>query len=63
MGAGIGFLWIDVFRFRRNIVLSNLQIAFPDWSEQKKLQVGRESVYNMGRGFFEFFTIPHIDET
>ncbi len=62
MGAAIGFLWIDVFRFRRNIVLSNLQIAFPEWSEQKKLQVGRESVYNMGRGFFEFFTIPHIDE-
>jgi KDO2-lipid IV(A) lauroyltransferase len=62
MGALIGFLWIDLFRVRRRVVLENLQIAFPAWTAEKRRQVGRESVYNMGRGFFEFFIIPHMDQ-
>ncbi|MBK9321460.1 MAG: lysophospholipid acyltransferase family protein [Bdellovibrionaceae bacterium] len=62
MGALIGFLWIDVLRFRHEVMMTNLQIAFPDWSEEKKHQVARESVYSMGRGFFEFFLIPHMSE-
>jgi KDO2-lipid IV(A) lauroyltransferase len=62
MGTFMGFLWIDLFRIRRDVIRGNLDIAFPDWPADKKLRVGRESVYNMGRGFFEFFTIPHLDE-
>ena len=36
MGGVLGFLWFDVFKFRKNIVLSNLDIAFPEWSTEKK---------------------------
>lgn len=60
LGAGIGFLWVDLFRFRREILLGNLRLAFPEWSEERRVQVGRASVYNMGRGFFEIFTVPHL---
>ncbi len=61
-GGILGFLWIDVFRFRRDIVLANLKIAFPEWSASQRLQVGRESVYQLGYNFAEFFMIPAMDE-
>ena len=62
LGRPLGWLWFDILRFRRDIVLDNLTKAFPDWSEDKKLSVGRKSVYNMTENFFELFLIPAIDE-
>lgn len=62
LGGSIGFLWVDLLRVRRKVIFGNIDIAFPEWSEEKKHQVGRESVYNMGRGFFEFFTVPHLNK-
>lgn len=59
-GSWVGFLWYDVFGFRKKIVLSNLDIAFPEWTDQKKNQVGRESVYHLGYNFAEFFFIPSV---
>lgn len=59
-GSWVGFLWYDVFGFRKKIILNNLEIAFPEWSEQKKNQVGRESVYQLGYNFAEFFFIPSV---
>lgn len=61
-GAWLGFLWFDVFGFRRKIVLDNLSIAFPEWSDEKKYAVGRESVYQLGYNAAELFTIPYINE-
>ncbi|MFS4460385.1 lysophospholipid acyltransferase family protein [Bdellovibrio sp. HCB2-146] len=61
-GLWAGVLWFDVFRFRRKIVLDNLTIAFPEWDEQKKVQVGRQSLYNMSYNFPELFAIPHMDQ-
>lgn len=62
MGSWVGFLWFDVFGFRKKIVLDNLSIAFPEWSEKKKRQVGRESVYQLGYSFSEFFFIPSMSQ-
>ncbi|WII72019.1 lysophospholipid acyltransferase family protein [Bdellovibrio sp. 22V] len=59
-GAWVGFLWYDVFGFRKKIVQDNLNIAFPEWDEKKKHQVGRESVYQLGYNFAEFFFIPSV---
>jgi len=61
-GRPLGILWFDILRFRRQVVLSNLRIAFPDWSEEKRIQIGRQSVYNMLDNFFELFLIPTIDQ-
>jgi KDO2-lipid IV(A) lauroyltransferase len=61
-GGALGFLWIDFFKFRRKIVLDNLDIAFPEWSPEKKLEVGRKSVYFLGYNFAEFFMIPAMNE-
>lgn len=62
LGKPLGFLWFDILRFRRNVVLNNLKIAFPDWSEEQRLKVGRRSVYMLMENFFEYFLIPSIDE-
>jgi KDO2-lipid IV(A) lauroyltransferase len=63
LGGVVGFLWVDFFRVRRKVIFGNLQIAFPEWSAEKRTKVGRESVYNMGYSFFEFFTVPYLDQT
>ncbi|MGZ3772642.1 MAG: lysophospholipid acyltransferase family protein [Pseudobdellovibrionaceae bacterium] len=62
LGSWVGFLWFDVFGFRKNIVLENLKIAFPEWTDQKRKQVGRESVYQLGYSFGEFFFIPSLTQ-
>ncbi|HWU41963.1 MAG TPA: hypothetical protein VN132_00955, partial [Bdellovibrio sp.] len=61
-GSWVGFLWFDVFGFRRKIVLDNLKTAFPEWSDEQRYAVGRESVYQLGYNFTELFTIPYLDQ-
>lgn len=61
-GSWLGFLWFDVFGIRKKIIMDNLNIAFPEWSEEKKKQVGRESVYHLGYNFAEFFSIPSMNQ-
>lgn len=62
MGRPLGVLWFDILRFRRNIVLNNLKIAFPDWTDEKRIQVGRKSVYGLMDNFFEIFLMPAINQ-
>ena len=59
-GTWLGCLAFDILKFRKKIVLSNLEIAFPEWSLEKKMAVGRESVFQLGYNFGEFFFIPSI---
>lgn len=61
-GSWVGFLWFDVFGFRKQIVLDNLKIAFPEWTDEKRLEIGRESVYQLGYNFGEFFFIPSLSK-
>ncbi|NIP92110.1 MAG: lipid A biosynthesis acyltransferase, partial [Akkermansiaceae bacterium] len=35
---------------RREVALRNLRIAFPDWSEAKRVQTFEESCRHLGRG-------------
>lgn len=62
MGSWVGFLWFDVFGFRRQIVLDNLKIAFPEWTDEQRYAAGRESVYQLGYNFAELFTIPTMNQ-
>lgn len=60
LGDLIGYLWFDILKVRRDVIDSNLQIAFPDWDEKQRRKVGRESCLNMGRSFMEYFLMPHL---
>jgi len=58
------FLIFDVFRFRRKLVLANLERAFgSDKSEEERLKIGRESVYNFVMTVLEFLVSQHKDLT
>ena len=62
LGKPLGFLWWDLFGFRKKIVLDNLTKAFPEWSDEKKNTVGRNSVYMLMENFFEIFLIPSLNQ-
>ncbi len=48
IGWGIGILWFDIIRLRRKLVISQIQMCYPEWSLKKATQVGRASLINMG---------------
>lgn len=62
LGIWIGFLWFDVLRIRRDIVIGNLTIAFPEMSELEKIEIGRASVYELGYQASEFLTLPFLNQ-
>jgi len=48
LGECLGqFLWL--VRVRRSVVMGNLRIAFPDWSDDERRRVGRSMFRNLGR--------------
>lgn len=59
IGAVIIF---DVLRFRRKIVLRNMDIVFPEISVQEKKRLARNSFKNLLYSFYEFCLLPSIDE-
>lgn len=58
MASFLAWLWFDVIRLRRFTILKNLSIAFPQWSKEERIRVGRQSMKNLCYNFFEFFTLP-----
>lgn len=61
LGASIGIVFFDVFRFRRRIIMSNLQRAFPDWTRSEKNRVGRKAMITQGHLVVEFFNLPFMN--
>ncbi len=52
----ITFIFFDLLRARRSLIIRNLKIAFGDSkSEQELVRIGRASVYNFVMTAFEFF--------
>ncbi len=57
----LGFLWFDLLRVRRKIVLDNLRLAFPEWSEDRRLNVARQSMFHVGLNITDVLLLPFID--
>jgi KDO2-lipid IV(A) lauroyltransferase len=60
IGSFLGVLWYDVFRIRRSVVLSNLQLAFPEMQRKDKIRLGRRSVMNLGKNLVEYCYLPFL---
>lgn len=56
------FFLFDVFRFRRSIVLNNIQIVFPQMPMAERVRLGRESLARLIYNFYEFCLFSRIDE-
>ncbi|MCB0422538.1 MAG: lipid A biosynthesis lauroyl acyltransferase [Bdellovibrionales bacterium] len=64
IGDLLGLLWFDVLRIRRQVVLDNLLIAFPEMNLQDRTSLGRRSVRNMCRNIVDycyFHVLPEGD--
>ncbi len=53
----LGIIWFDVIRLRRRVVLENLDLAFPHWEKEKKIQIGRKSIQNLCLSFLEYLLV------
>jgi KDO2-lipid IV(A) lauroyltransferase len=61
VGDLMGLLWFDVLRIRRQVVLANLRLAFPEKLEKERVRIGRASICHLGRSFMEFLRLPAAD--
>lgn len=53
LSDGIAFLLYAVVRYRRSVVLSNLQIAFPERTDPERLRIARRFYRNFTDNFIE----------
>lgn len=53
LGRGLGFLLYLLGRERREVVLTNLKLCFPQWTEAERLRVGRAHFQAFGRSLLE----------
>lgn len=58
LGIPLAILWFDILRIRRQVVLDNLLLAFPDWELSKRISVGRKAMITLTSNFFEVMLIP-----
>lgn len=58
----LAFLWVDVFQIRKQVVLKNITMAFPetDFDTQKKWM--RFSIFVLAKGLYDLFRVPFITD-
>jgi KDO2-lipid IV(A) lauroyltransferase len=56
----LAFLWFDLFRIRRQVLLDNLAIAFPQMSLDERTRIGRASIRNLGLNLVEYVYLPFL---
>jgi KDO2-lipid IV(A) lauroyltransferase len=62
LGAFLAFLWFDLLRIRRQVVLDNIAIAFPEMSRADRIALGRRSLYHLGLNFLEYALWPFLNK-
>ena len=53
IGRGLGILFYFLGRERREVVLTNLKLCFPQWTEAERLRIGRAHFRAFGRSLLE----------
>ncbi|MBM3335207.1 hypothetical protein FJY63_11150, partial [Candidatus Sumerlaeota bacterium] len=59
VGAGAGEIAYRL-GIRRKVVLANLAVAFPDWTNDQRRRVARQSYRNAGRTLAEYVLLPSL---
>ncbi len=60
LGGFLGWL-LWTLHVRRGVVLGNLRLAFPEWTEARRREVGRRTFVNLGRMAPEFLLVTRLD--
>jgi KDO2-lipid IV(A) lauroyltransferase len=61
-GDLLAFLWFDLFRIRRDVVLDNIGLAFPELSHRERVRMGRRSLRHLGLNFVEYSFLPWLNK-
>jgi Kdo2-lipid IVA lauroyltransferase/acyltransferase len=56
----LAWLWFDAIRFRRRLILENLGRAFPEWTEVRRREIGRESLRHLCAAAIETCQLPFM---
>lgn len=57
----LAFLFYNLIPLRKDIVIKNLRIAFPDYSENRIQQLAHDIYYNIAISIIEIFCLPYLD--
>jgi KDO2-lipid IV(A) lauroyltransferase len=60
-GATIGQVAWLVLRRERRLAMSNLMVAFPEWTRQQRKATTRAMFHHLGRIVFEMLWLPRLD--
>ncbi len=61
LGRALGRLAYHVVRRERRKALANLAIAFPEWSEAKRIETAKAMFRHFGMSLFEIAWLPNMD--
>jgi KDO2-lipid IV(A) lauroyltransferase len=59
---GVSFLLYHVFRYRKTVVLNNLQIAFPEKTEAERIKIAKQFYKDFTDNFFEVIKFISISK-
>ena len=62
LGDAVAYLWWGILRVRRDVVLSNLKLAYPDMQPLERKKIAWKSMQNLGRGAIEYFKFPFLSK-
>jgi KDO2-lipid IV(A) lauroyltransferase len=60
MGRVLGWL-LWTLHVRRRVIMDNLRLAFPEWTEAQRRDVGRRTFVNIGQMALEFLLVTRMD--
>ena len=62
LGALLGYVLFYVVRSRRHVVLTNLRLCFPEWTQAKRLSVARDSFVYFAQAWLDRGWLWHASE-
>ncbi len=58
----MAFLWVDILELRKDVIDSNLGLAFPAMTAAEKKIIGKKSMIALCRSFFDVIRIPRLTD-
>lgn len=58
----LAFLWIDILGLRKDVIDSNLRLAFPQMPPAERSRIGKKSMIGLCRSFFDVIRIPRLTD-
>ena len=59
LGGALGWL-LWTLHVRRGVIMDNLRLAFPEWTEAKRREVGKRTFVNIGQMALEFLLVTKM---